>query len=98
MARIIQSLPPLDVNKTTKEHQKIPHDDIPLPTISEDQVFSKIKMLKRTSINPIDIPGELIKVFPDKLTKALTQIFKCFSTSSFYPHIWKTGYVSNRVL
>ena len=95
LARIIQSLPPLDVNKTTQEYQKIPHDDIPLPTISEGQVFSKIKKLKRTSIIPIDIPIELIKAFPDKLTRPLTQIFNCISTSSVYPQIWKTGYVTS---
>ena len=94
LARIIQSLPPFDVNKTIQEYQKIPHDDIPLPTISEGQVFSQIKKLKRTSITPIDIPIELIKAFPDKLTKPLMQIFNYILTSSVYPQIWKTGYVT----
>ena len=39
LARIIQSLPPFDVNKTNQEYQKISHDDIPLPTISESIKF-----------------------------------------------------------
>ena len=93
LAIIIQSLPPLEVNKTKQEYKKIPHDDVHLPTISEDQVFSKIKKPQRTSITPINIPIELIKTFPGKLTKPLTQIFNCISTFSVYPQIWKTGYV-----
>ena len=55
LARIIQSLPPLDVNKTTQEYQKKPHDDIPYLLFLTIK-FSKIKKLKRTSITPIDIP------------------------------------------
>jgi hypothetical protein len=43
LARILQSLLRLDVNKMNQEYQKIPHDGIPLPTISKNQVFSKIK-------------------------------------------------------
>ena len=54
-------------------------------------------MLKRTSINPIDIPGELIKVFPDKLTKALTQILNAFQLLHFTHRygkqdMYQTGY------
>jgi hypothetical protein len=78
---------PLDVSKTNQDYEKIPHDGTPLPTISEDEVFSKIKKLKQTSITPIDILIKLIKAFPDKLTKLLTQIFNCISTSSVYPQI-----------
>ena len=37
LARILQSLLCLDVNKMNQEYQKIPHDGIPLPTISKNR-------------------------------------------------------------
>jgi len=50
--------------------------------------------LKRTSVTPVYIPLDLIKVFPDRLCFPLAYIFNLITKFGDYPSIWKNGYVT----
>ena len=89
LASIVQTFPPLSENQLIPE---TPKDKI--PEISAKQIIEKIQKLKKTSICPIDIPIDLIKAFPDKLSTPLVSIFNDISNSGCYPSCWKLGYIT----
>jgi hypothetical protein len=74
LASIVQTLPPLRPDEIPQPHS----DYQDFPTITVGIVIKKLRMLKRTSVTPIDIPIQIMKAFPDELSQPLSN----FSTTS----------------
>ena len=83
LASIVQTLPPL-------RPDEIPLPDYQdLPIITAKMLTKKLRMLKQTSVTPIDIPIQIIKAFPEKLSQPLSNLFNHITISGNFPSLWK---------
>ena len=80
LAAIVQSLPAL-----SRHIPPPPAPDQNIPVVQPLDVEAKIRKLKTTSICPLDIPIDLEKAFPDKLSKPLSNIFNAITRSVSFP-------------